>query len=97
MRTLNPVWSPSDLPTLRLRQTVSSHPTVNDLARSLKDEWLTIAIMDWDRGTRDDLCGRGVIPLDGLAESWKFEVPLRLVGELQGWVEGRAEVVKIVD
>jgi hypothetical protein len=97
MRTLTPTWPASDLPTLRLRETTSTHPSPADLIKSLKPEWLTLSVMDWDRGTRDDLCGRGVLSFDVLAERFEFEVRLRMVGEEQGWIRGSAELVKVDD
>ncbi|KAI9033467.1 Endonuclease/exonuclease/phosphatase [Hyaloraphidium curvatum] len=97
MRTLNPVWPASDLPTLRLRQTTASHPTPAALLRDLARGWLTVQVMDWDRGTQDDLCGAAQVPLAGLPEQgrWEWKARLRLVGVEQGWVSGEAEFVRV--
>lgn len=52
-------------------------------------------VMYRDRGTRDDLCGRGVLSFDVLGEKFEFEVKLRQVGEEQGWIRGSAELVRV--
>lgn len=97
MRTLSPVWPDADLPTLKLRLTPSTHPTADDVARALKNEWLTLSVMDWDRGTNDDLCGRGVALLTIQDGKWSFTSRLRLLGEEQGRIEGVAELCKVTD